>query len=131
MHPKSIHIGFEIRKKLQELKLSKTEFGKRIGIPQQNVNRILEKDSIDTNKLIQISAALDFNFFSLYCEESDVMATDHSAIAFHAPATAIYIRGQDASKQNMIEQLENKITFLETMIADKNKIIALYERNSK
>lgn len=50
--------------------MSKTEFGRRIGIPQQNVNRILEKDTIDTGKLVSISEALKFNFFSLYCEEA-------------------------------------------------------------
>lgn len=64
-----VHIGLAIEEKLQELKLSKTEFGRRIGIPQQNVNRILEKESIDTRKLVQISKALNFNFFTLFCDE--------------------------------------------------------------
>lgn len=70
MAQKTVHIGLAIEEKLQELKLSKTEFGRRIGIPQQNVNRILEKDTIDTGKLVQISEALKFNFFTLYCEEA-------------------------------------------------------------
>ncbi len=66
MTQNKVHIGLAIQEKLQELKLSKTEFGRRIGIPQQNVNRILEKDTIDTGKLVTISRALNFNFFELY-----------------------------------------------------------------
>ncbi len=131
MLPPSIHIGLAIEKKLQELKISKTEFGRRIGIPQQNVNRILEKESIDTNKLIQISAALEFNFFTLYCDESKIVASNHSAVALHAPATTIDFGNMGTSGSPQIEQLESKIRYLETMIADKDKIIALYERDVK
>ena len=36
-----VNIGLAIEAKLNELELSKSEFGRRIGIPQQNVNRIL------------------------------------------------------------------------------------------
>lgn len=73
MTQKKVHIGLAIDEKLQELKMSKTEFGRRIGIPQQNVNRILERDTIDTGKLVQISEALKFNFFILYCEDDKKM----------------------------------------------------------
>ena len=68
MKPAEVHIGQEIGKKLREKKISKTEFGKLIGIPQQNVNRILQRDTIDTKKLVAISNALKFNFFQLYCD---------------------------------------------------------------
>jgi len=76
MAQKSVHIGLAIDKKLQELKLSKTEFGRRIGIPQQNVNRIIEKSTIDTGKLVQISEALNFNFFTLYCDGHKIIHTE-------------------------------------------------------
>ena len=66
-----VNIGLAIEAKLNELELSKSEFGRRIGIPQQNVNRILEKSSIDTDKLIVISEALDYNFFLEYVTTND------------------------------------------------------------
>lgn len=66
-----VNIGLAIEAKLNELELSKSEFGRRIGIPQQNVNRILEKSSIDTDKLIVISEALDYNFFLEYATTDD------------------------------------------------------------
>ena len=61
-----VNIGLAIEAKLNELELSKSEFGRRIGIPQQNVNRILEKSSIDTDNLLVISEALGYNFFLEY-----------------------------------------------------------------
>ena len=66
MRIEQVNIGLAIEARLNELKMTKSEFGRRIGIPQQNVNRILEKSSIDTDKLIIISEALGYNFFLKY-----------------------------------------------------------------
>jgi len=49
---KEVHIGQEIDKRREELNMSKSEFGRLIGVPQQHVNRIFENVSIDTVKLI-------------------------------------------------------------------------------
>lgn len=62
-------LGAAIEKRIEELKITKAEFGRRIGLPKQNVNRLLEKDGIETDKLVEISRALNFNFFALFCEE--------------------------------------------------------------
>ncbi len=68
---KSVHIGKEIESRMNYLRLSKSEFGRQIGIPQQNVNRILCRKSIDTDKLAQISEVLNYNFFALFYDDSD------------------------------------------------------------
>ncbi len=70
--PHPIHIGHEIESRFNELRMSQTEFGSRIGVPQQNIRRIFEKSSIDTDKLLSICAALNFNFFELYCDLATV-----------------------------------------------------------
>lgn len=64
MKVERVNIGLSIEQRLNELGMSKSEFGRKIGIPQQNVNRILEKASIDTDKLTSISEALNFNFLT-------------------------------------------------------------------
>ena len=51
MNIERVNIGLSIEQKLNELGMSKSEFGRKIGVPQQNVNRILDKTSIDTDKL--------------------------------------------------------------------------------
>lgn len=62
-----VHVGAEIEKRRVELGLSKSELGRRIGVPQQHVNRILERETMETNRLVKVSEALDCNFFSLFC----------------------------------------------------------------
>jgi transcriptional regulator with XRE-family HTH domain len=86
MKLKVINIGLRIEQRLNELGMSKAEFGRLIGIQQQNVNRILSKTSIDTDKLIEISEALDYNFFGdfgardINAENGSIAAGDNSHI---------------------------------------------------
>lgn len=61
-----IIIGKCIEQRINELGMSKSEFAKKIGVLQPNVGRILESDNIKTDKLVEISNALGFNFFQLY-----------------------------------------------------------------
>ncbi len=109
MAQKTVHIGLAIDKKLQELKMSKTEFGRRIGIPQQNVNRILEKDTIDTGKLVQISEALNFNFFTLYCDEEPKVEVktegDYSPASDEGDVTVIVGDAVLAERVKLFQQL--------------------------
>ena len=63
---KSINVGLAIEQRINELGITKSEFGRRIGIPNQNVNRILSKPSIDSDKLVEICNALDYDFFKLF-----------------------------------------------------------------
>lgn len=63
---KDIIIGKCIEQRINELGMSKSEFAKKIGVLQPNVGRILESDNIKTDKLVEISNALGFNFFQLY-----------------------------------------------------------------
>lgn len=63
---KHIHIGHEIEARINQLNISKSEFARRIGTSKQNVNRILEKESIDTATLVRYGDVLDYNFFTLY-----------------------------------------------------------------
>lgn len=63
---KDIIIGKCIEQRINELGMSKSEFAKKIGVLQPNVGRILESGNIKTDKLVEISNALGFNFFQLF-----------------------------------------------------------------
>lgn len=71
VHINDVNIGLVIEQKINEKNISKSEFGRMIGIPQQNVNRILDKPNIDTDKLIKISEALNYNFFQEFVPTSN------------------------------------------------------------
>lgn len=120
MKIKKQNIGECIERKLIELGISKSEFGRKIGIPQQNVNRLLDRPSIDTDKLVVISETLNYNFFRDYIDDSP---------------TSINIEGNynqfnDVGAHNNIIApndmlLIEKIKHLEERLKDKEEIIKL------
>lgn len=138
-----INIGLSIEQRLNELGMSKSELGRKIGIPQQNINRILDKSSIDTDKLAAISKALDFNFFDCFrpieTNETKGTAMDGS-VAVSDNATAHHIStnvvsGGDAIQAERIKSLETllkekdiRLAEKDTLLAEKERIIKVYER---
>ncbi len=67
MNELNVNIGLAIEQRVNELGISKSELARRLGIAQQNVNKVVfSKESLDTAKLMEISKALDYNFFELY-----------------------------------------------------------------
>jgi len=59
---KNIHIGSVIKEKLEEKSMTITEFANRINRERTSVYDIFERKSVDTELLIQISEALDYDF---------------------------------------------------------------------
>ncbi len=121
MKIRSVNIGGEILSRLNQMNISKSEFGRLIGIPQQNVNRILERKSIDTEKLIKICSVLKFNFFSLYFDEDrieeigkmTISATDHS----QAAGRDLHIATEDAL-------MAERVKYLEAIVKEKDERIS-------
>lgn len=61
-----IHIGEKIKNRIEETGISKSEFARRINKARQNIEIIFNKKSIDTQLLLEISKALDYDFFQHY-----------------------------------------------------------------
>ena len=133
---KRIHIGKEIELRRQQLGISKSELGRRIRVPQQHINRILEKSSIDTDKLIDISVALDFNFFDLYASDKHNISAYLAAVSLHGDANNAIgdseVAGQlskekaiTEEKEKNIQILKERIKTLEESLDDKKAIISL------
>jgi transcriptional regulator with XRE-family HTH domain len=123
---KKINIGSIIERRINKLGLSKSEFGRRIGVPQQHVNRILEKESIDTDKLITISEALGYNFFLEYLD-ADVAGTVTTTMSgngnqWNGHGAHGNVNGSDTAL------LEERIKRLEEVLVEKERLIKLYER---
>lgn len=143
MDLKNIHVGEAIEKRRKELKMSKTEFGRRIGVQQQHVNRILERDTMETAKLVRVSEVLDYNFFSLFCPLKHQVSAYLAAVAFDGDAINQIGDTQlsaEVSKLNglveqdkktiaqlteRIEELKHEIKRLESNLDDKDEIIGL------
>ncbi|MEZ3550120.1 MAG: helix-turn-helix transcriptional regulator [Muribaculaceae bacterium] len=138
---KSVHVGREIAKRLDELNMTKTEFGKLIGVQQQHVNRILERDTMETKKLYKVCQVLEMNFFALFCKFSTNV---------NAYLAAVVLGNGDANNNigeaailSEIEKLKSdvkhyeesnallreQIQTLRDNLADKDELIQVYKQS--
>lgn len=140
---REVHIGQEIKKRLDEMEMTKTEFGRLIDTPQQHVNRIFNRDTIDTGKLIKICRALNFNFFALYCTFPTNISAYLSAVSMSGSANnymgeAAVIgemevmkvkledaKGTESDLRDQISGLKDNVVQLKSQLRDKDEIINL------
>lgn len=125
MKLQTVNIGLAIEQIINERGISKSEFGRKIGVAQQNVNRILERSNIDTDKLVAISEALDFNFFTCFCavDESGAAIADNGAVAVAGGATAHHITTNATNAGDAF--LQQKVASLEALLAEKERLITV------
>lgn len=64
-----IHIGKQIRLKMEERNETVVWLAKHLSCSRTNVYKIFQKHSVDTDILSRISLILDFDFFSLFSED--------------------------------------------------------------
>ena len=140
---KLVHIGQAIDKRRNELGLSKSELGRRIGVPQQHINRILERETMET------SQALDYNFFALFCSMSHQISAYLAAVTLNSNAhntigdneLATQLSKEQAvveSQKEIIKLLKEQIDNLNTQINrldsnlnDKDEIIRLLKERGQ
>ena len=73
-----IDIGNAIRKRVDDLGLSKMQFAQMIGLQRQNIEKtVLSKCSLDTDLLITISEQLNYDFFRYYKIADEVNINDY------------------------------------------------------
>lgn len=133
---KNVHVGNEIAKRIQELDMSKTEFGRLIGVQQQHVNRILERETMETSKLVNVCNALDLNIFAKFCSfptkiNAYLAAVSMAGNANNCVGDASMLAELEIKKteniglQQQIEILKGQIAQLQSQLEDKDHIISL------
>lgn len=128
-----VHVGKAIDKRRNELGLSKSELGRKIGVPQQHVNRILERETMETSRLITVSEALDFNFFSLFCTGQHHIPSYLAAVSLDGNANnPIGVAELELSTEKKeIENLRETIKLLKEQIESLNSQILRLDSNLK
>ncbi len=143
---KDVHVGQAIKKRYEATGMTKTEFGRLIGVPQQHINRIFERDTMETKKLAKICQALDYNFFALFCEFPTNVNAYLAAVALgngdannnigDAAVLAeieLYKERVDGLKENkstlkdQISTLKDTVEQLKSQLRDKDELIAIYK----
>ena len=122
-----VNIGLLIEQKMNELDINKSEMARRSGIANQNINRVLERSSIDTDKLVAISEALDFNFFDCFRtkEEQGAATADNGGVAVAGNGTAHHFTTNASCAAAVLQE---RIKSLEALLAEKERLIKVYER---
>ena len=130
MNIERVNIGLSIEQKLNELGMSKSEFGRKIGVPQQNVNRILDKTSIDTDKLATISEALGYNFFKEY---TDDLSDTSMEVSLAGNNNQVNGNGAHNNINGDVSAAiwEERVKSLEALLAEKERLIKVYEKMVK
>lgn len=132
---KHIKIGREITEVINRLGLSKSEFGRRVGVQQQNVNRLLECHYMATNKLEDICEALDYNFFRLWVDdEPTTIKAESSAVSTGSGSATLNYNSQPGTmvdNASELERLRAENEMLKRTVADKQMIIELLINKDK
>lgn len=136
---KEVHIGKAIKERIEKIGITKTEFGRLIGVPQQHINRILERDTMETKKLVKVCRALNYNFFALYCEFPTRVNAYLAAVAL-GDGDAQNVIGDAAllaqleiekEKAKGLEEsntiLKDQVATLKSSLKDKEELIDIYK----
>ena len=130
-----VHVGQAIEKRRNELGISKSELGRRIGVTQQHVNRILERETMETNKLVKVCEALDFNFFAVFCPMQHQISAYLAAVAVDGNAHNNIGDAELSAQLNKVQsEVENKnetILLLKEQIESLNAQIKRLDSNLK
>ncbi|MBR1514450.1 MAG: helix-turn-helix domain-containing protein [Bacteroidales bacterium] len=65
----SVHIGKEIKKKVEERKMTVVGLSRELGCHRTNIYRIFDSPTVDSGVLSRLSLILDFDFFKLYSDD--------------------------------------------------------------
>lgn len=138
---RSVHVGREIAKRLDELNMTKTEFGKLIGVQQQHINRILERDTMETKKLFKVCQVLEMNFFALFCKFPTNVNAYLAAVVLgngnpsnNIGEAAILsemekLKGDVKRYEESNALLREQIETLRNSLADKDELIQVYKQS--
>lgn len=91
-------LGLLIEKRMKDLKMTQMEFATAIGIARSDVNRILRKISFDTDKLRNISEALNHNFFKDFYSAKDIPISKEQMDERHM--TSLVLRLEELAIEN-------------------------------
>lgn len=94
-------LGEMLTRRLEEMGMSKAEFGRRINTSRQNVSLILKKKSLDTEMLWQIGKILGIDYFALLSYRFDT--TDFVELPESYGKLEVKVEMQDGRLARLLE----------------------------
>lgn len=70
---RDIHVGNAIIRHLKEVGKKQSDLARLLNMPTSNLTRILKRNSMETHRLFDICMKLDYNFFALFGNDTDLL----------------------------------------------------------
>lgn len=118
--------GKNLKELLLALNISQANMAKQLGLSQQSFNQALSAADIKTGLLERIAQVLDVLVSNFYGETADIVKG--SAIA---SGHSIAVRGSHNNVNGNNAVLEERVKALEALLAEKERVIKLYEQMCK
>ncbi len=64
-----VHVGNLILEYLKENRITQAELARKLQLDTSYLHRLLVRKSMETDRLVEICAALDHNFFPIFCND--------------------------------------------------------------
>lgn len=100
-----LHIGREIEHKYKESGIKLSEFAKRLNTTPRNIYDIFERSDIKTDQLKKISEVLNFNFFLLYNNSTDLIKEPETAYTSKKVSVVVELDGTEPTLDRWIQRL--------------------------
>lgn len=122
------HIGKIILERVTELGMNKSEFARRINKSRQNVQDIFQRESIDSNLLLNISRVLNYNFFLLLGQQEGL--PKDLVVQEGVPNYKTTSKG-DKDLAAKIDACRKEIELLKKEVINLQKVISSLEKEKK
>lgn len=109
----ALHIGKVVRKHLEEVGMTKSEFARRLETSPQNIYGIFKRKSIDTQLLKDISNVLNYDFFQYYTTAALVVQEEKASYGSKDKVfTALDLQREVEKLRKDLEILKNENQYL-------------------
>lgn len=117
-------IGLKIKELASEEKITLADLAKRLGKTKQAIYEMVEKEDVNTSILRKLSA--EFNIPIIYFFEEDEAGMQ---VIAHNNSQAVGIGNITQTDRRVeISLLEEKVKHLEELLAEKERLIKVYEK---
>lgn len=124
----SLHIGKLIRKHLEEVGMTKSEFARRLDTSPQNIYGIFKRKSIDTNLLKNISSVLNYDFFQYYASGALFVSEDRAPYGKGAVISALDLQKEMEKLKKEHETLKTENAYLKDIVQLMKEKLAKKEK---
>jgi uncharacterized protein YlxW (UPF0749 family) len=111
----SNNVGELISQRLYDLRLNNSQFAKKLGITRPSVSVMLDQKVFRTNRLIQISQLLNYNFFRYIADQLDIADPPKQTVAVDSPQVA-ELQAEVSSLQAEVGRLKEETAYLKKII---------------